>query len=209
MAKQNADISPRGIKQGDLVDLMYMLTAGQYGLAVKLDVDVLISNTLSLAYNAVFNCTIVNSKGNYISNVPSAADSRAPHPMFSPTGITNAGLREWMYQFTESLRIMCVRLDAGAGISGNVAACYTAILTPKIPNYKGDMTGAGSTLVLRAVDKRGGLLVDWLYRAINAVYTLTTRADASALTAVDYESLWFTNNITLTVENSQGNRIGN
>jgi hypothetical protein len=53
-------------------------------------------------------------------------------------------------------------------------------------------------------------LIDLLYQIVNAIETLTEQLDADGtVTDTNYEALWFTATVTMRVENSQGNVVGN
>jgi hypothetical protein len=212
MAAVNADIKPNGVNQRDVVDLLYDLTTSLQGLANKLDADDAgVSTYLSGAVTAVFNVVITDTKGNTVNLAGAESSTVAPLYIISPNGLTNEALLEWMYQWVASLYAMCVLLDgsAEAALTTYVANVYTAIMTDRIVNRRGETTGASYTFTFNSVDKDGGQFVDWLYDAVNAIETLTEQLDTDGLGDTDYEALWFTNNIPLTVENSAGNRVGN
>jgi hypothetical protein len=53
-------------------------------------------------------------------------------------------------------------------------------------------------------------LIDLLYQIVNAIETLTEQLDADGtVTDTNYEALWFTAKVTMHVQNSQGNVVGN
>ena len=212
MAAVNADIKPNGVNQRDVVDLLYDLTTSLQGLASKLDADdVVVSTYLSGAVTAVFNVVITDTKGNTVNLAGTESSTVAPLYIISPNGLTNEALLEWMYQWVASLYAMCVLLDGSpvAALTTYVANVYTAIMTDRIVNRRGETAGSGTDFTFNSVDKDGGQFVDWLYDAVNAIETLTEQLDTDGLGDTDYEALWFTNNIPLTVENSAGNRVGN
>lgn len=213
-AKTCADIKPTGLNQKDLVDLMYDLTASLRGVAIKLDVDdAVVSTYVSGGITAVFNCAIKDSAGNYLDLTQSGESSTvAPTYIITPYGLTEEALLEWMYQWVYGLNVLCETLDASAGVALTTfkANCYTAIMTDKIINRRGQSIGSGTDYTFNAVDKRGGKLVEWLYDAVNAVETFTEQLDVDGtLTDTNYEALWFTAQVPLTVENSAGSRVGN
>jgi len=213
MAAINADIKPTGVNQRDVVDLMYDLTTSLQGLAVKLDADdAAVSTYVSGAITAIFNVVITDTKGNTVNLAGTESSTVAPLYIINPYGLTNEALLEWMYQWVASLYQICYTLDNSAGVALTtfIANAYTAIMTDKIVNRRGQTIGASTTFTFNSVDKRGGAFVDWLYDAVNAVETLTEQLDGDAtLTDTNYEALWFTANIPLTVENSAGSRVGN
>ena len=54
-----------------------------------------------------------------------------------------------------------------------------------------------------------GELVDWFYNVVKCWQMLTSYLDTDALTDSNYEALWYTASITLTIEDYAGNKIGN
>ena len=213
-AKICADIKPTGLRQRDLTDLMYGLTYSLQGLCDKLDADdAAVTTYASGCFDAVMNCTIENSKGSAVKNFLSETSSIMPHFIVSGRGVGSKELVNWMYQWTYTFYLMCAKLDGSAGVTDTdyTALCYTAYLTDKITNGKGNSIGSGTAYNFHP----GGVynekqLIDWLYDAAYALYTLSTKLDNDvALTDTDYASLWYTETITLTIENSQGSRIGN
>ena len=209
MAAVNADIKPNGLNQRDLVDLMYQLTSSLVGIAAKIDADE-VSTDYTAAVNALLNCQVEDSQGNAVRKAGTESSTVGPFYSITPSGLTNEALLEWMYQWTAAWRALCAATDAGgAALSTYVANAYTAIMTDRIVNRRGETTGSGTDFTFNAVDKRGGQLVDWLYDAVDAVETFTEQLDGEGTMSVNYEALWFTNNITLTVQNSAGNSVGN
>lgn len=207
-----ADIKPNGVNQKDVVDLVYQLTSSLVGLAAKLDADDASVTTYTTGINAIFNCQVEDSKGNASRLAGTESSSVAPFYSISPVGLGDDALLEWMYQWAAALYSLCATLDGSAGVALTTyrANAYTAIMTDKVINRRGNTIGSGTDYTFSSVDRNGGMLVDWLYDAVNAVETLTEQLDVDAtLTDANYEALWFTANITLTVENSAGNRVGN
>ncbi len=213
MAAINADIKPTGLNQEELADLVYDLTAALQGLAVKLDADDgSVSTYESGAITAIFNCMLEDCQGNQLNLAGTESSTVGPFYSLGPTGITDEALREWMYQWVASLYQMCSTLDGSGGVAATTftANCYTAIMTDRIINRRGQSTGSGTSFTFTSVDRKGGKLVDWLYDAVDAVETLGEQLDTDGtLTDTDYEALWFIAQIPLTVENSKGQRVGN
>ena len=219
MAKICADIKPTGINQKDLVDLIYDLTSSVKGICQKLDADGTTPATdfTATCFTAVFNCTITDSKANRIQNYLDETSSVYPHVVITPTGISVRDIIEWMYQFVYAMYLLSNKCDDEAlTLNTYEATAYTAVLTQRIVNSKGNSIGYSTDYTFgptAALNNRE--FVDFLYKAVYSIYALTHDATTSGLdgdgtlTDTDYEALWYTANITLTVENSQGNRIGN
>ena len=53
-------------------------------------------------------------------------------------------------------------------------------------------------------------LIDLLYNMVDAIETLTEQLDADGtVTDTNYEALWYTANVTVKIESSEGNLLGN
>lgn len=215
-AKIYGDIKPSGIRQRDLTDLIYQLTAALQGLCDKLDADdAAVTTYASGCFDAVFNCTLEDSQGNRVYNYLAETSAIAPHFIVSGRGVGPKDLINWLYQWHYCFYLMCVKLDASAGVNDTnfTALCYTAILLDSITDGKGNNIGVGSSAayIYTPTGVYNELcLLATLYRMCNALDTLAAKLDLDAtLTDTDYESLWYTNTILLTVENSSGDRIGN
>jgi hypothetical protein len=213
-AKICADIKPTGIRQRDLVDLMYQMAASLEGLCDKLDADdAAVTTYASGCIDAVMNCTIEDSQGNRYYNYLAETSDILPHRIVSGLGVGPKDLIDWMYEWTYTFYLMCVKLDASAGVNDvdYTSLCYTPYLLERIVNGKDDSIGVGTDYTFSPTgvynEKQ---LIDWLYHALFALDTLAAKLDDDVtLTDTDYESLWYTNTILLTVENSSGDRIGN
>lgn len=214
-AKICADIKAVGWRQYDLVNLLYALTYSLQGLCDKLDADdAAVTTYASGCFDAVFNCSIRNYKDDKVENYLNESSTILPYKQISVVGLNDKQLIDWMYEWVYCLYLICVKLDASAGVNDTTytANAYTAILTQRIENSKGNITGAGTGFTFRPA---AGVLnqkefIDFLYNAAYALHILTAQLDADAtLTDTDYEALWYTATITLTIENSAGSRIGN
>jgi len=127
-------------------------------------------------------------------------------------GISDHDLNECLYQIFDMFETLTEALDTDALTDSTYEAlCYTALWTWKIENRKGSTLGNGNTYFFRP----GGMhnqdqLIDLLYQIVNAIETLTEKLDADGtVTDTDYEALWFTATVTMRVQNSQGNVVGN
>jgi len=218
MANYEAQIKPGGLSQRNLVDLLYMIVAAIKGICAKLDDDGGVTATTyeSSAFTAIFNGYIEDSRGNSIMN--RANDGSGTYVtderffIITPMGISDHDLNECLYQIFDMFETLTEALDTDALTDSTYEAlCYTALWTWKIENRKGSTLGNGNTYFFRP----GGMhnqdqLIDLLYQIVNAIETLTEKLDADGtVTDTNYEALWFTATVTMRVQNSQGNVVGN
>lgn len=218
MANYEAQIKPGGLSQRNLVDLLYMIVASIKGICAKLDDDggVTAETYESSAYTAIFNGYIEDSRGNSIMN--RANDGSGTYVtderffIITPMGVSDHDLNECIYQIFDMFETLTEALDTDALTDSTYEAlCYTALWTWKIENRKGSTLGNGNTYFFRP----GGMhnqdqLIDLLYQIVNAIETLTEQLDADGtVTDTNYEALWFTATVTMRVQNSQGNVVGN
>lgn len=218
MANYEAQIKPGGLSQRNLVDLLYMIVAAIYGICAKLDDDTGVTATTyeSSAYTAIFNGYIEDSRGNSIMNrANDGAGTYITDERFfiiTPMGISDHDLNECLYQIFDMFETLTEALDTDALTDSTYEAlCYTALWTWKIENRKGSTLGNGNNYFFRP----GGMhnqdqLIDLLYQIVNAIETLTEQLDADGtVNGTNYEALWFTATVTMHVQNSQGNVVGN
>lgn len=218
MANYEAQIKPGGLSQRNLVDLLYMIVAAIKGICAKLDDDGGVTATTyeSSAFTAIFNGYIEDSRGNSIMN--RANDGSGTYVtderffIITPMGVSDHDLNECLYQIFDMFETLTEALDTDALTDSTYEAlCYTALWTWKIENRKGSTLGNGNTYFFRP----GGMhnqdqLIDLLYQIVNAIETLTEQLDADGtVTDTNYEALWFTATVTMRVQNSQGNVVGN
>lgn len=212
MANIEAQIKPTGMKQRDLVNLLYQVVYSIKGICAKLDDDATVTDTDYEAnvYTAIFNGSITDDKGNNLNNQVSTAVDR--YFMITPTGLTNGALIELLYQIFDMVETLTEQLDADTGVADTdyEANCYTALFTWIVENCKGSQLGNGTTFYFRNGSENRKELVNLLYQIVNAIETLTEQLDADGtVTDTDYEALWFTATILMRVENSMGNVVGN
>ena len=218
MANYEAQIKPGGLSQRNLVDLLYMIVASIKGICAKLDDDGGVTATTyeATAYTAIFNGYIEDSRGNSIMN--RANDGSGTYVtderffIITPMGVSDHDLNECIYQIFDMFETLTEACDTDAlGDSNYEALCYTALFTWIIENRKGSALGNGTTYYFRP----GGMhnqdqLIDLLYKIVDAIETLTEKLDADGtVTDTNYEALWFTATVTMRVQNSQGNVVGN
>lgn len=213
-AKICADIKPSGLRQGDLVDLLYYVVASIKGICEKLDADTGASIVLTTyeanCYTAIFNCRIENSKGQSLENFITPS-STVPEPVFvSPRGIGGRELIDLLYMILDSLETLTEQLDSdNCASSAYEATNYTAVVLALVENSRSLTVGNGTAFRFHAASAPQKELVDLLYQIKRCLYLTTTLLDADGTADTDYTSLWFTNSILLTLENSSGDRIGN
>ena len=216
MAKINADIKHTGLQQRDLIDLLYMIVSSIQGICAKLDADANVTDTdyESSCVTDLFNCVISDCRGNSINLAQDESSTLPPTFIIGPWGIGTKEMVELLYMIFNSWETLTEKMDADANpltTTTYEADTYTAKFTKMVTNSKGNTLGNGNSYWFNP----GGVLnnqhlVDILYSIVDAIETLCEQADTDAApNDSDYESLWFTNNITLTVENSAGSRVGN
>ena len=206
MASIHPDISPRGISQGDLVDLLTGIVRSITGVCQKLDGDsgVPAETYNNNCYNAIFTGTLEDSKGNLTG--------RQGDYKLNPYGVDDKGLLQCLYEILDSLETLCEQLDGDSLTDTNYEAlCYTAKILHLVENSKGNTLGNGTSFTFRP----GGVtnqreLVELLYSIVDAWETLLEKLDNDdTVNDDDYESTWFTATITLRIENGAGSTVGN
>lgn len=218
MSNIEAQIRPDALSQRNLVDLLYDIVAAIQGICAKLDDDTGVTLTTyeANAYTAIFNGCIEDSRGNQLINRANdgsgtyVTDDRFFY--IRPDGISDKDLNECLYQIFDMFETLTEQCDTDAlGDSTYEALCYTALFLWKIENCKGSLLGNGTTYYFRP----GGMhnqdqLVDLLYAIVDAIETFTEQLDADGtVNDTDYEALWFTATVTMRVQNSKGNVVGN
>lgn len=207
MADVHPDIKPNGMNQKDLVDLLYQIVSSIKGICEKLDADggVPLTTYTANCYTAIFNIIIEDSKGN--------RTGLTGNHLITPNGITDAAMIELMYQIFNAFETLTEQLDTDTLTDADYEAlCYTALFLWLVENQIGSTLGNG---VAYRFNPAGGVndqkeLVNLLYSIVDAIETLTEKLDLDGtVTDTDYEALWFTANVTLKIENSQGNLVGN
>lgn len=214
MAKICADIKPNGINQRDLVDLFYMIITTIRGIAAKLDADALVTDTdFVTTVDAVMNLVIDDCRGHHLNLAKDDTSSLVPTVMIGPLGFDKGRSSDLLYMIHRAWHLMCAKLDADANPPTSVdydTDANVSVIPFIIENSKGGSSGNGTAFYFRVGAFPQKEVVDFFYSLIRGIELFCEQADTDAAPAdTDYESLWYTNNITLTVENSAGNRIGN
>jgi len=220
-AKANADIKPTGMRQVDLVDLLYQIIAGLQGICQKLDDDGGVTDTdyEALCVTAKFNVVIYDSRGSSINLQQDESATIPPTVIISPNGILH--LADIIYQIFDSIKTLAAKLDADCTYVNYTSLAYTAIMALQgVTNSKGNELGSADTskviFMFNPQGENQAELVEFLYNCLSAIYTITyadsttSGLDGDAgVTDTNYTSLWFTDWFDLTVENREGDRIGN
>jgi len=200
------DIRPAGFNQKHIVDLLYQTVSSIAGICAKLDSDGGVTDTdyEALCYTAKIKTIIEDSKGNITGT--------ARENFISPYGIDDPSLLNLLYQLFDAFETLTEQLDADDGVTDTdyEALCYTAKFLGIITIGNGNSLGNGTTFYFRAGGVQVPELIDLLYNMVDAIETLTEQLDADGgVTDTTYEALWYTANITVKIENSQGNILGN
>jgi hypothetical protein len=212
-AKICADIKPSGWRQIDIVDLLYMIVTSFRGIAAKLDADTVTDTTYLTNLDACMNLIIEDSKGNRVQVLNDESSTMPPIVIIKPTGFDKARFADLLYMLFNAWETICEQIDADTAPPTSVdyeSEDYTALYTYIVENSKGNSLGNGTVFYFRLGAFPQKEVVDCLYAIVRGVHLFTAQADTDAVPGgTDYESLWYTNNITLTIENSAGSRIGN
>lgn len=212
MANIEVQIKPTGIKQKNLVDLLYMMVAAIHGICAKLDADdVTDTDYEALCYTAIFNGYIEDSRGNSMLNRVTAKD-----PYFyiiTPNGITDKALVECIYQIFLMMHTLTTKIDADAAPPTTVT--YHHVFDDHylwtVENEVGDTIGASTDywITPKGVKDRRQL-VDILYCFAHSIDTLTKKLDTDAVPAgSNYHALWDTAIFLMQIVDSKGNVTGN
>jgi hypothetical protein len=220
-AKANADIKPTGMRQTDVVDLLYQIVAGLQGLCQKLDDDAGVTDTdyESLCVTALFNVEITNTAGDFLNLSQTQSNTIPPTVIITPNGIGH--LADLIYHIFNSIHVLTAKLDADCTFTNYEALAYTAIMDLQaVVNSKGnELGGTSATVPIYKFSPQGqskAEINEFLYNVLKSIYTMV-HADTGVsgldedggVTDTDYESIWFTNWFDWTVENRKGDRIGN
>lgn len=237
MANIHPEISPRGVSDKYLIDLMCALQRSVYGVCAKLDAEGTGLTTYKAnCYNAIFHHVIEDYAGNRTTN-PTNVD----YLITPASGLPAAALNQWLFDYANALETLTEQLDTDAGITDDANyedLCYEAIVFPyQFESKTGTIIGndnssggfsatpaAGSwddadepwicTKIGPIGKPNDRVLADLLYDFVNAWETLCEKIDADATAgappaASNYEALWYTATVLLKVENSGGNVLGN
>jgi hypothetical protein len=213
MGNINPNIKPGGLTQKDLVDYLYMVVYSMDGLCAKLDADASVTDEdYQAVIDALFNCVIEDSLGNYINLAGAGSSSLEECVMIAPTGIGSQDLIRLLFQIYNAMETLTEKLDADGGVTDTTheALCYTACFLHMVENEKGTILGNGNTFYFRPGGQTQETdLVNALYEIANGWETLCEQLDAGGgVSDTNYEALWFTATYLLLIEDSKGNTIG-
>jgi hypothetical protein len=131
----------------------------------------------------------------------------------SPIGIGGREVNDLLYMLCDAGETLLEQLDTDALTDSDYeSTCFdSTAIHYSIENSKGSVIGPTANSVnLHTSHYSQKELVDILYSIVYALSLTTAKLDADGtVTDTDYTSLWYTNTILLTVENSSGDRIGN
>ena len=206
MAYTFPDIRPNGMSQKDLVRLLYMIVSSLKGICAKLDADGGVTDTTyeALCYTAIIKTLITDDKNN-------RTGTTGDH-IISVTGLSDPALVQLLYELFDAFETLTEQLDADGGVTDVTyeASCYTAMFLAKVTNKTGTTLGNGTSYYFGPAPPDQAHLVDLLYNIVDSIETLTEQLDADGgVTDTDYAALWYTANVTLTIENSEGSVLGN
>lgn len=224
-----AQISPNGVSDKYLIDLMYMLQQSMYGLCLKLDNDATVPLTTYVAncYTALFREQIWDYRGNKTQNV-----TVVDHIVTPRGGLPAGALIQWVFDYVNALETLAEQLDTDTINSSTYEAnAYHACILPFMiedktgtiignDNSSGGFTGVdtgGPPWLLTKLGPIGKpndrIIADIFYSFVNAWETLCEQLDTDGATTpptdTNYEALWYTATVLMRVENSQGNVLGN
>lgn len=212
MSNKEVQISPRGMSQRNLVDLIYSLTAAVKGICAKLDDDggVTLETYEENAYTAIFNGHIEDTKGNSIMNRVTAKDKHFYH--ITPNGIDTKSILTWLYDFFDMMETLTEQCDTdNLGDSDYEELVYTAYYLWKVTNQSGNTLGNGTTYWFNPGGvMNNGQLIDCLANIVYSFDVFTKKLDADGtVTDTNYHALWDTATILMQIEDSKGNIRGN
>lgn len=232
MANIHPEISPRGVSDKYLIDLMYMLQQSLYGCCLKLDNDGGAAATyVANCYTGKWHTQVWDYRGNKTQNV-----TTVDHIINPAGGLPSEALIQWIYDWVDSFETLCEAADAdGLNSSDYEDNCYHAIILPYMfESGRYDQTTilgnsvstggfsatpdvAGTPWLVTKIGPSGKpndrILADLFYDMLNAWETFTEQLDTDAGIGnpndSNYEALWYTATILMRVENSAGNVLGN
>jgi len=212
------NIKPGGLTQRDLVDALYMAYSSLYGIMAKADADSNAATTthVALGWTPLINTIIEDSKGNRAGQAIAESSTIEPFHSITVNGITDAALNAALYQWHNALETFTEQLDTDAlTLNTYEAIAFTATVLQKFENCKGNTVGNGTTYTFKPGGmRREGELIECLYGMFKSIEQLTLDQTTSGLDGdatladTNYYALWYTGNLTLMIENKQGNRIG-
>lgn len=131
-------ITPTGLSDAPLIELLYEIFDSLETLTEQLDADATVTDTdyEALCYTAIILKNVTNQAGNTLGNGTSY--------YFRPGGVMNQDhLIDLLYQFVDAWETLCEKLDADTGVTDTdyEANCFTATITLKIKNSAGDLVG--------------------------------------------------------------------
>lgn len=212
MANIEAQITPKGLKQKNLIDLLYAIVAAIKGICEHLDDDTGVTDTNyeALIYTAIFNASLTNSRASNLTNRVATKDKYFGY--ITPLGIDDKRLINLLYDIFDMVETLTEKLDADSlGDSNYEALVYTALYTWLIENESGSTLGNGTVYKFcpkGVTDQKQ--LVNLLAQMVNSIDVLTKKLDADGtVNSTDYEATYDTAIILMQIQNSAGTIYGN
>lgn len=129
-------LSPLGLRDDALVELLYELYYSMYTLCTRLDADGLAAGN--------FETTVYDVYCTYRVDTGRATIGAAAARTFSPHGVMNQDfLVDYLYDYVAGVQLLCQKLDGDANVNDTnyEALWYTANITKKVMNNKGQTIG--------------------------------------------------------------------
>jgi len=134
-------ITPNGLGNAAMIELMYQITDSFETLTEQLDTDTLTDSTYeALCYTAKFLHKVTNQQGNTLGNGTTF--------WFNPGGIPQKELVEWLYNVVDAIETLTEQLDADGTVTDITyeSLWFTATILTRVQNGAGNVVGNNSVL---------------------------------------------------------------
>lgn len=205
-------IVQNGLNEADEIDLLYMILTSLQGICAKLDADVLVTDTdyEALCYTAIINTIIYDSTGHMAGQKINDFDFNIIGP---GGGMSDRARNAILFQLFTAFGLLVIKADADVGstLTTTVGAYFNKW---RVQGYADTYVGSGAYTFTPNGTHDQKELVDLYYAFVKSIEDITEALDALGALAVqvtdtDYEALWYTANITITVTDSTGHTAGN
>lgn len=132
------EISPNGVSDAPLIELMYQISNAMEVLTTKLDAEGLTdSDYESLCYTAKFLHRVINKTG--------SSTGLATSTTFRAGGISQRELVNWLYNMVDAWETLLEKLDADGTVNGTnyEALWFTATIITNVMDCQGNIIGNG------------------------------------------------------------------